>query len=140
MVTTELVPELVLAPAGEKRLLPEAAEGDVEVWHGNDGFEAYGYAAGGHSWAQLPGMGVSRFLADDSGVVAMPDVGVPLERIEDAYHRNVLPLVLQLRGHEVLHASAVSTLSAGRASARSRLFSTRSRLASSAVCCERAGR
>jgi hypothetical protein len=27
----------------------------------------------------------------------------------DAYQRNVLPLVLQLRGHEVLHASAVQT-------------------------------
>ena len=43
MVTHELVPELMLAPAGEKLLLPEAAEGGVEVWQGNDGFEAYGY-------------------------------------------------------------------------------------------------
>ncbi len=33
------------------------------------------------------------------------------DSIEDTYRRGVLPLVLQLRGHEVLHASAVSTAS-----------------------------
>jgi hypothetical protein len=42
-------------------------------------------------------------------VVALADATVPPHLIEDTYLRGVLPLVLQLRGHEVLHASAVST-------------------------------
>jgi len=50
-----------------------------------------------------------RFLADESGVVAISDAEVSPGLVEDAYFRNVLPLVMQLRGHEVLHASAVST-------------------------------
>jgi len=110
VLTHELVPELVLAqPDEHERLLPDAADGDVEVWAGNDGFEAYGYSAGGHFWAHFPGTAAFRFLADESSVAAIPDAGVRPEVVADVYYRNVLPLVLQLRGHEVLHASAVST-------------------------------
>lgn len=108
MVGDVLVPKLVLAPAGEKRLLPESADGDVEVWHGNDGYEAFGYAAGGRMWAYLPGTAAFSFLAGESSVVAFPDSEARPSLVEDAYFRTVLPLVLQLRGHEVLHASAVS--------------------------------
>ena len=110
MLAHALVPELVLAAPGEcERFLPDAAAGEVEVWAGNDGFEAYGYTAGGHFWAHFPGTAAFRFLADDSRVVAIPDAGIWPEVVADVYCRNVLPLVLQLRGHEVLHASAVTT-------------------------------
>ena len=110
MLTHELVPELDLVPPGTyERLLPDAAEGEVEVWKGNDGFEAYGYTAGGYFWAHFPDTAAFRFLGDDSRVAAFPDAGARPEVVEDVYYRNVLPLVLQLRGHEVLHASAVST-------------------------------
>jgi hypothetical protein len=110
VVASDLVPELVIGPRGKcEPLLPEAADGEIEVYVGNDGFEAYGYTAGGHYWAHFPGMASFRFLAADSGVVAIPEAGVSRALVEDAYHRNVLPLVLQLRGHEVLHASAVSS-------------------------------
>jgi hypothetical protein len=110
VVAHALVPELVLVSSAEvDRLLPEAADGAVEVYVGNDAFEAYGYAAGGHFWAHLPGTASFRFLADESSVVAISDAGVSRGLVEDAYHRNVLPLVMQLRGYEVLHASAVST-------------------------------
>jgi hypothetical protein len=110
VVAHKFVPELVLVPPGEyERLLPDAADGEVEVWAGNDGFEAYGYMAGGHYWAHLPGTASFRFLADQSNVVGIPDADVPPHLVEDAYFRNILPLVLQLRGHEVLHASAVGT-------------------------------
>jgi hypothetical protein len=110
MVARALVPELVLvSPAEEERLLPEAADGAVETYAGNEGFEAYGYAAGGHYWVHLPGTASYRFRADEPSVVAVSDSGTPRARVEDAYLRNVLPLVLQLRGYEVLHASAVST-------------------------------
>jgi hypothetical protein len=110
VVAHPLVPELVLvSSAHAERLLPDAADGSVEVYAGNDGFEAYGYAGGGHYWAHLPGTASFRFLADESSVVAISDTGASPGLVEDAYFRNVLPLVMQLRGYEVLHASAVST-------------------------------
>jgi hypothetical protein len=110
VVAHELVPELVLvSSADSERFLPEAADGAVEVYAGNDGFEAYGYHAGGHYWAHLPGTASFRFLGDESSVVAISDAEVSPDLVEDAYFRNVLPLVMQLRGYEVLHASAVST-------------------------------
>jgi hypothetical protein len=110
VVARALVPELTLVSSADaERLLPEAADGAVEVYPGNDGYEAYGYAAGGHYWAHLPGTASFRFHADELSVVAISDAGVSPELVEDAYFRNVLPLVMQLRGYEVLHASAVST-------------------------------
>ena len=110
MVAHALVPELSSSrPPTPERLLPDAADGAVEVYPGNDGYEAYGYAAGGHYWAHLPGTASFRFLADESSVVAISDAEVSRDLVEDAYFRNVLPLVMQLRGYEVLHASAVST-------------------------------
>jgi hypothetical protein len=109
-VASGLVPELVVVTLGTKeRLLPEAADGEVEVWAGNDGFEAYGYAAGGRYWAHFPGIASFRFDAGRSNVIAIPEPDMPPQIVEDAYFRNVLPLVIQLRGHEVLHASAVDT-------------------------------
>jgi hypothetical protein len=110
VVARELVPELLLAsPADGERLLPDEAEGEIEVYAGNDGFEAYGYAAGGYYWAHLPGTGSFRFLADGPSVVAFPDDDAVTSLVEDAYYRSVLPLVLQLQGNEVVHASAVRT-------------------------------
>ena len=110
MPALELVPELVLAGPDEyELLLPEAADGDVEVWAGNDGFEAYGYTAGGYCWAHFPGTASFRFLADQGNVLALAEANVSPGNVEDTYLRAVLPLVLQLRGHEVLHASAVSS-------------------------------
>jgi hypothetical protein len=109
VVVEELIPDLRITPAHHVDVcLSDRAEGEVEVWKGNDGFEAYGYEARGYFWAQLPGLGVFRFREDDTEVVAVTEPGVAEPVIEDAYHRNVLPLVLHLRGYEVLHASAVS--------------------------------
>jgi hypothetical protein len=110
VLTHEFVPKLVFVPSREHEpVLPDAAEGEVEIWVGNDGFEAYGYRARGYFWAQFPGTATYRFLEDDSSVAALPESGVDPEVVADVYYRNVLPLVLQLRGHEVLHASAVGT-------------------------------
>jgi hypothetical protein len=108
VVVEELIPDLRITPAQHVEVcLTDRAEGEVEVWKGNDGFEAYGYGARGYLWAQLPGLGVFRFRENELEVVAVAEAGVTESVIEDAYHRNVLPLVLHLRGYEVLHASAV---------------------------------
>ena len=109
MSTPAFVPELeIVSSPTEERLLPDAAEGPVEVWAGN-GVDAYGYTAAGHEWIHLPGVATFRFSTVPSTVVAIPDAGRSADGVRDAYRRNILPLVLQMGGTEVLHASAVTT-------------------------------
>lgn len=61
----------------------------------------------------LPGVAAFRF-GDDGPVVALPD-GSSRGEIEEAWVRSVLPLVVQARGTQVLHASAVATRSGAAA-------------------------
>ena len=109
MTPPAFVPELKIVPCGtEERMLPEAAEGPMEVWAGN-GIDAYGYTAAGQEWIHLPGVATFRFHLQPSSVVAIPEAHCSAESVQDAYRRNILPLVLQMCGTEVLHASAVTT-------------------------------
>jgi hypothetical protein len=109
MSNDEVVPRLELvSPVDEEPLLPGETESGVEVWRGTGSYEAYGYDGRGYGWIQFPGLGVFRFRQSGS-VVAIPEPGVSNNRVEDQYLRGALPLVLQMRGHQVLHASAVST-------------------------------
>src|SRR6266480_4230280 len=85
---------------------PSQADGDVSRWEANDGIVLYGFRSSGYGWATVEGLGSYRFeAAGDVQVVS--DGGAP-EAIEDAWYRSVLPLVLQARGTQVLHASAVA--------------------------------
>ncbi len=89
---------------------PDATDPRVQVWRELDGKVcAYGYTKGGLHWMYLPGL--ASFCFDDgvNGVTAVPHNFAREELILDAYRRNVLPMVLQTRGREVLHASAVLT-------------------------------
>src|SRR5687768_1434952 len=91
--------------------LPDAASDDVEVWYEPDGrtVAALGHADGGEGWwLHMPGLASFRFT-DTGDVVAVDRRGAAEARIRDAYQRSVLPLVLQARGLEVLHASAILT-------------------------------
>jgi len=56
----------------------------------------------------MPGLASFRFMATGD-VVAVDRRGAAEARIRDAFQRSVLPLVLQARGLEVLHASAILT-------------------------------
>jgi hypothetical protein len=80
---------------------------EVEVWRDNRGLAcAYGQVVGGQPWMRVVGIG--DFRLDPAGsAVAVPDAGVSRADVTDVYYRNVLPMALQLGGHEVLHASAV---------------------------------
>lgn len=74
-------------------------------WEANDDLVLLGYRVGGTGWVAVPG--VSAFRFDDGGsVLAVPD-GAERAEIEDVWVRSVLPLVVQARGTQVLHASAV---------------------------------
>jgi hypothetical protein len=55
----------------------------------------------------VAGVGSFEFDALAERVTAHPQASVPLAVIEETYARSVLPVVLQSRGTEVLHASAV---------------------------------
>ena len=75
-------------------------------WPLNDDRELIGYRAGGLGWLTIPGVATYRF-ADTGDVEATSDGAGPVE-IEDAFVRSVLPLVVQARGTQVLHASAIA--------------------------------
>lgn len=80
----------------------------VNVWRSYDRrVVAFAYAAGGEHWFHLPGVASYRFDADGGPVTAVPHNPVAPDRVRDAYTRTVLPLVLQVRGWEILHASAI---------------------------------
>jgi hypothetical protein len=68
---------------------------------------AFARRAGDDYWVRIPRVASFRFSpsADRVEVVAGRDADAAL--IQDQYYRSILPLALQVRGHEVLHASAV---------------------------------
>jgi hypothetical protein len=55
----------------------------------------------------FPGLASFRFSSLGDEIAAAVGSAVKEELVVDAYHRNVLPMALQVRGREVLHASAV---------------------------------
>jgi len=67
----------------------------------------HGYRAAGFGWITVPGLAAYRF-GERGDVSACRDGGND-EALEDTWFRSVLPLVLQARGTQVLHASAVLT-------------------------------
>ena len=102
------LPELIIAPPGTPAPpLPDPDGEGVEAWREHDGSVcALGHIEDGVRWFHLLGVGSFRF-ARTGGVVAVVPEGTDADRVGDAYRRSVLPLVLQSRGLEVLHASAV---------------------------------
>ena len=87
---------------------PDPPGGEVEVWRDHDGVLcAYGYTVGRHVWMHLPDVASFSFDRDSDRVTATPHASVRPPVIRDAYHRSVLPMILQAHHTEVLHASAV---------------------------------
>jgi hypothetical protein len=90
--------------------LPEHEGALTDVWRDAHGEVcAFGRWHERHSWIDVPEVGRFAFAASDTEVRLAPRNGVTAERAEDAFRRIVLPLAIQARGHEVLHASAVLT-------------------------------
>ena len=102
-----MIPRLVMAddrvPATNLAGCP-----DVETWRATGGAViAYGAVVEGRHWIDMPGIARFRFGRSRGSVVARPHPSVAAGLVEDVYRRAVLPLVLQVRGREVLHASGV---------------------------------
>jgi hypothetical protein len=80
----------------------------VETWLDNDGAAAaHGGSVADRHWMLLPGVGSFWFSDQDERVEAFLDEAVSDLLAEDAFRRIVLPMALQARGQEVLHASGV---------------------------------
>jgi hypothetical protein len=99
---------LELVRAGARAPAPPSADASSNVWLDSDGSPAaYGGCDDVSYWMELPGVGSFRF-GDGASVTAFPLAGIGNGTVEDAFRRIVLPMALQARGQEVLHASAVA--------------------------------
>ena len=87
----------------------EGADANRQAWRGTDASGwAYGYTVDGFYWMCLPGSVSFRFRRHADEVLAVAQTSLKQDVIHDAYRRQALPMILQVRGHEVLHASAVT--------------------------------
>jgi hypothetical protein len=90
--------------------IPDAAAPGVQVWRNHEGrVAAYGHTVEGVHWMHLPGLASFRFDGSMDRVTAIACAPTRQEMILDEYRRKVLPMIIQARGQEVLHASAVLT-------------------------------
>jgi len=123
-------PELEVEPwpAGGWETLP-SAQTDATVWRDLEGrIIAFGRRNHGEDQLQIPGLALFRWRDDAEVVIAHPEPGTSWLAVIDAFERGVLPLALQSRGLQVLHASAVLT-SAGVVAFCGRSHSGKSTLA-----------
>lgn len=82
----------------------------VEIWRDTVGaIYAYGEMLGEVCSLHVPGLASFRFSCHSDEIAATVSSGVTSEAVLDAYQRKVLPMALQIRGQEVLHASAVTS-------------------------------
>lgn len=101
---------LKLIIAGPAASAPPIVPSNAETWRDNDGEVcAYGQVLGEEYWMHLPGCASYRFSPRATDVMAVVPSGVKHELVLDTYRRTVLPMALQVRGREVLHASAIRT-------------------------------
>lgn len=90
---------------------PPAAGDDpgVYVWRDVAGNPcAYGHTVAGRHWMHWPRLASYCFDDDGGEIVAYPAESASPDVIVDTFHRMVLPLALQRRGMEALHASATT--------------------------------
>ncbi len=90
--------------------MPAAVAPDAQSWKSPEGRTfAFSSATGGDARIEVPGVAVYRAPAGATEVEATPVPGADVELVESLFRRFVRPIVLQFRGAEVLHASAVDS-------------------------------
>jgi len=88
---------------------PEASQSSIQEWTDETGrIIAQGYSDKGYHWLHWPDYATFRFN-DSNDVDVINVANTSQEIISDLFYRSVYPLILQSRGIEVLHASAIST-------------------------------
>jgi hypothetical protein len=80
----------------------------AEPWRDHEGMiYAYGQVHGNEHWMHLPGLASFRFSSGGDDIAVAVTSTEPDELVLEAYRRRVLPMAVQVRGREVLHASAI---------------------------------
>jgi hypothetical protein len=88
--------------------LPDAGEEKLELWHDDRGVLcAYGGTEGRLCWMHFPGLASFSFDCESEDVTASAPATIERDVLMAIFHRAVLPMVLQARDTEVLHASGV---------------------------------
>jgi len=88
---------------------PAARDAESLAWQDKNGRPVgRAYMDEGVHVVELDGVARFSFAPDTTEVVAVPAPGVDRAVLEDYFRRWILPLAVQVRGLEVLHASAVS--------------------------------
>src|SRR2546427_6671779 len=88
--------------------LPVPTDPAVHTWRNPDGTVwAHGCTVCAQHWMHVPDVARYRFGDSTSEVLAFAEPCVPRDLVRDVYRRMVLPVAIQSRGWEVLHASAV---------------------------------
>jgi hypothetical protein len=82
-------------------------ESCTEIWRDAAGNVcAYGGREGDWHWLRVPGVGEFSIEPSNETIKASVESEVPRALVEDTFRRIVLPLAVQVRSAEVLHASA----------------------------------
>ncbi|HVT44386.1 MAG TPA: hypothetical protein VMT00_08345 [Thermoanaerobaculia bacterium] len=85
-------------------------EEGVEVWRDHQGtIVAWGYIEGDDHWMCWPRLADFHFDRANARVTAHAADAIDRLALIDLFHRSVVPMALQCRGIQVLHASAVAT-------------------------------
>jgi hypothetical protein len=80
----------------------------VQEWRDREGqVRAFGYADGRRGWLEWPGLATFAFEEGSADVVATPSAGSMTRAVEEMFRREAVPIILQARGWEALHARAV---------------------------------
>jgi hypothetical protein len=83
-------------------------DAELQVWHDKDGRGVgRAYVADGRHVVELDGVARFAFASGEPEVLATAAPGAPHALIEEYFRRWILPVAVQVRGLEVLHASAV---------------------------------
>jgi len=105
MLTLIIVPE-----TSRRSTVLVSAGSEVGAWPSTDGtLWAYGYSRNGQHWIDLPGRVTYFFTDRGKTVTAILHDATFRHAALEVYQRFVLPMALQVRGIEVLHASGVLT-------------------------------
>ena len=99
---------LIIDGTESETTLPDLRAPGVEVWRDTAGtVAAVGYRHAGQRCLGVPNVGTFTFTDASVDIRLTREASASDELVEDAFHRIVLPLALQLRAVQVLHASAV---------------------------------
>jgi hypothetical protein len=88
--------------------IPDATDPSVHVWGDRHGdVRAHSHTVGDRYWMHLSGIASYSFDRLGHEVAAYPERHVSDRLVRDAYRRTVVPMILQVHGYEVVHASAI---------------------------------